>query len=482
MPKKYDAVVVGAGPNGLAAAVRLAQEEMSVLLIEANDTIGGGTRSMELTRPGFVHDVCSAIHPLAAGSPYFRMLDLESFGLEWIHAEYPLAHPLDGGRAVVMHRSLAETVAALGVDGRAYERLIGPLTEAFDDLADEILRPVLHVPKRPFLLARFGIHALQPCTMLAARQFRTPEARALFGGIGAHSLLSLDAPASSAIGLVLAAAAHSVGWPMPRGGSQSIADALARKFESLGGEIETGRRIHDLDELPSSRITLLDVTARQLLQIAGGRLTPKYRRRLECFRYGPAIFKIDYAMSEPVPWQADVCRRAGTIHLGGTLEEMAASEEAVAGGEHSETPFVLLAEHSRFDDTRAPAGGHTLWAYCHVPHGSAVDMTPQIERQIERYAPGFSDCVEERHVMNSADMEAKNANLVGGDINGGTASLPQLIARPVLSWNPYRTPIEGVYLCSASTPPGGGVHGMCGFRAAEAAIGERVHGIASKPV
>lgn len=470
MARRYDAVVVGAGPNGLAAAVRLAQEEMSVLLIEANESVGGGARSMELTRPGYVHDVCSAIHPLAAGSPFFRTLGLDEFGLEWIHPEYPLAHPLDGGRAVAMHRSLSDTAAALGEDGDKYERLMKPLCDEFDALADEVLQPFLHIPRRPFFMARFGFHALQPCTMLAARHFRTPEARALFGGLAAHSLLSLHAPASSAIGLVLGGAGHAVGWPMPRGGSQAIADALAAKFLSLGGEIETGRRIERIEALPPSTVTLFDVTAQQFLDIAGSWLSPRYRRRLQRFRYGPAVFKVDYALSEPVPWLADVCRRAGTVHLGGTLEEMTASEEAVSDGEHPDSPFVLAAEHSRFDDSRAPEGGHTLWAYCHVPLGSTVDMTNRIERQIERFAPGFRDCIVERHVMNTEELEKKNANLIGGDINGGTASLPQLIARPTLSWNPYRTPIEGVYLCSASTPPGGGVHGMCGFRAAEAAL------------
>lgn len=427
---------------------------------------------MELTLPGYVHDVCSAIHPLAAGSPFFRALELEAFGLEWIHPEIPLAHPLDGGRAVEMHRSVGETAAALGADGDGYEHLMRPLRDAFDSLTEEILQPILHIPKRPVFMARFGMHALQPAAMLAALHFRTPEARALFAGLAAHSLLSLRAPASSAIGLVLGAAGHAVGWPMPRGGSQAIADALARKFTSVGGEIETGRRVERIQDLPPSRITMFDVTAHQFLRLAGDWLPPRYRRRLQQFRYGPAVFKLDYALSEPVPWLADACRRAGTIHVGGTLEETAASEQAVVNGEHPENPFVLLAEHSRFDDSRAPDGGHTLWAYCHVPHGSTVDMTSRIERQIERFAPGFRDCIQERHVMNTKDLEAKNANLVGGDINGGTAALDQLISRPIFSWNPYRTPIEGVYLCSASTPPGGGVHGMCGFRAAEAALRE----------
>ncbi len=470
MSSQFDAVVVGAGPNGLAAAVRLAQENRSVLLIEANDTIGGGARSAELTQPGFVHDVCSAIHPLAAGSPFFRTLELERFGLKWVHPHVPLAHPLDGGRAAIMYRSLDETMLNLGEDAAAYDRLMRPLSKDWDAITDEVLRPLLHVPKRPLLLARFGLSALQPATMLAARHFRTVEARALFAGLSAHSLLPLEAPGSSAIGLVMGGAGHAVGWPMPRAGAQSIADALAGLFHSLGGEIETGRTVRRLEELPPSDVTLLDVTTRQFVKIANDWLPTRYRRRLARYRYGPSVFKLDYALSEPVPWTADACSRAGTVHVGGTLEEIAESERAVAEGRHPAKPFVLAAEHSRFDPERVPEGGHTLWAYCHVPLRSTVDMTDRIERQIERFAPGFRDCIVKRHVMNSADMEAKNENLVGGDINGGTASLRQLVARPVLSPDPYRTPIDGVYLCSASTPPGGGVHGMCGFRAAERAL------------
>lgn len=470
MGTKYDAVVVGAGPNGLAAAIRLAQDDLSVLLIEANDKVGGGTRSAELTRPGFVHDICSAIHPMAAGSSFFRSLDLERFGLEWIHPEIPLAHPLDGGRAAVMFRSLEETASRLGSDERAYNRLMQPLRDNWDLLFDEIMGPMLHVPKRPLMLAKFGLNALQPAMMLTVRHFRTEESKALVGGIAAHSLLPLEAPASSAIGLVLAAAGHTVGWPMPRGGAQSLADALTAVFLSLGGEIQTGRRIEQLEELPPSEITLLNLTVHQFLRIAGAWLPPRYRRRLRQYRFGPAVFKVDYALSEPVPWAADICARAGTVHVGGTIDEIADSEHAVANGRHSDRPFILAAEHSRFDPSRVPNGGHTLWAYCHVPHGSTIDMTDPIERQIERFAPGFRDCIIEKSTLNSADLEKKNENIVGGDINGGTASLSQLITRPILSWNPYRTPIEGVYLCSASTPPGGGVHGMCGFRAAEQAL------------
>ena len=472
MGPKYDAVVVGAGPNGLAAAIRLVQENRSVLLIEANETIGGGTRSAELTRPGFIHDLCSAIHPMAAGSYFFRSLELENFGLEWIHPDVLLAHPLDGGRAAAMFRSLDDTASRLDRDGKAYDRLMRPLREGWDLISDEVMRPMLHVPRSPLTLARFGLNALQPAMMLAARNFRTDEGRSLFGGLAAHSLLALDAPASSAVALMLGGAGHAVGWPMPRGGAQSIADALAAVFTSLGGEIQTGRRVTHLEQLPPSEMTLLDLTTDQFLRIAGSRLPLRYRQKLRRYRFGPSVFKLDYALSEPVPWTAEICRRAGTIHVGGTLDEIAASEHAVASGRHSPKPFILAAEHSRFDQSRAPAGGHTLWAYCHVPHGSTVDVTDSIERQIERFAPGFRDCVLQRHTMNSADMQRKNENLVGGDINGGTASLSQLFARPILSWNPYRTPIEGVYLCSASTPPGGGVHGMCGFRAAEQALSD----------
>ncbi len=466
----YDVVVVGAGPNGLAAGVRLAEAGLSVLILEANDSIGGGTRSAELTRPGFVHDLCSAIHPMAAGSPYLRSLELEQYGLEWVHPEIPLAHPLDGGRVAVMYRSIKATAERLGIDEDAYRRLIAPIANSWDDFADEVLGPIIHLPKRPFLLARFGLHALRSAENLAKKQFRTESARALFGGLAAHSQISLDAASSAAIGLVLCGAGHAVGWPMPRGGAQKIADALAARFAELGGQIETGRRIRRLAEVPSARVVLLDVTARQFVRMASNGLSLRSRYRLERFRYGPGIFKIDYAMSEPIPWANDLCGRAGTVHLGGSLEELVASERDVADGRHPERPYVLLAEHSRFDPSRAPAGKHTLWAYCHVPHGSTVDMTDRIERQIERFAPGFQDCILERHAMNSVDLEGRNANLVGGDINGGSARLLQLIARPNPTPVPYRTPLDGVYLCSASTPPGGGVHGMCGFHAAEAAL------------
>lgn len=469
----YDAVVVGAGPNGLAAAVALAREGRDVLVLEANDTFGGAARSAELTEPGFVHDLGSAIHPMAVASPFFRALPLDRYGLEWIHPEVPLAHPLDGGTAAVLHRSVDRTGDALGTDADAYRAFMAPLVERWTDLVDEVLQPLLHWPKHPVLLAQFGMRALQPTAWLARSWFDTTAARALFAGIAAHSALPLTSLGSSAFGLVLGALGHAVGWPFPRGGAQAIADALAAYLRDLGGEVVTGRRVSSLDELPPARAVLFDVTPRQLLQIAGDGLPASYRRRLRRYRYGTAAFKIDYALEAPIPWTAPACHRAGTVHLGGTLDEMAAAEHAANSGRVPDQPFVLLAQHSRFDDTRAPEDQHTAWAYCHVPHGATADATEQVERQVERFAPGFRAVIRARHVSPPMELEHMNANLVGGDINGGALSLPQLIARPVLSPTPYRTPVEGLYLCSSSTPPGGGVHGMCGFHAAQTVLADR---------
>ncbi|HZJ15850.1 MAG TPA: NAD(P)/FAD-dependent oxidoreductase, partial [Chthoniobacteraceae bacterium] len=371
-----------------------------------------------------------------------------------------------------LDRSLEKTASAFGNDATAYQRLMGPLVENWRTLADEILQPVLHVPRHPFLLARFGMQAMRSATALARAQFKDEPARALFAGLAAHSFLPLEATASAAIGLVLGMTGHAVGWPIPRGGSQAIASALAACLAKLGGEIETSRCITRLDQLPKARAILLDLTPWQFLQIARNRLSPRYCRRLEHFRHAPGVCKIDYALAAPIPWKADECKRAGTIHVGGTLDQVAAAEREVAHGQHPERPFVLVAQQSLFDETRAPRGQHTLWAYCHVPHGSTLDMSARIEAQIERFAPGFRDCILARHVMKTADLEARNANLSGGDINGGAANLRQLIARPVLSFTPWRTPLPGVYLCSSSTPPGGGVHGMCGWHAARAALRE----------
>jgi phytoene dehydrogenase-like protein len=466
----YDGVVVGSGPNGLAAAIRLAQERLSVLLIEANDSIGGGIRSAELTLPGFIHDVSSAVHPLGVGSPFFRRLPLESFGLTWLQPELPLAHPLDDSCAAILQRSVTATAAELGADQSAYERLMAPLASNWENLTAEFLRPLLHLPRHPVQLGLFGWHGLQSAARLVDKRFAADPARALFGGLAAHSFLPLEKIPSAAYGLVLGMLGHSVGWPMARGGAQKIADALASVLRSLGGEILPGCRIDSLSQLPKSRVIILDVTPRQLLRIAGDKLPLSYQRRLGQFRYGPGIFKIDYALNGPIPWAAQACSRAGTIHVGGRFEEIATAERAVAQGQIPERPFILLAQPSLFDTTRAPQGRHTAWAYCHVPNGSSVDMTPSIERQIERFAPGFRDQILARHTTNCAQLELANANLVGGDINGGSADLWQMVSRPILSPAPYRTPVPGLYLCSSSTPPGGGVHGMCGFHAAQTAL------------
>jgi phytoene dehydrogenase-like protein len=472
MPNKvsYDAVVVGSGPNGLAAAIRLAQEKLSVLVLEANDTIGGGTRSAELTTPGFIHDVCSAVHPLAAGSPFFRKLPLEKYGLHWLHPEFPLAHPLDPSIAAVLEPSLNKTSERLGEDQRAYHRLMAPLVAHAENLSAEFLQPILHWPNHPMQLAGFGLQALRSASGLINSKFTEAPARALFAGLAAHSFMPLEEKPSAAFGLVLGMVGHAIGWPLPRGGSQRIADALAAHLRTLGGEIRTNFRVEHLDQLPLARVTLFDLTPLQLILLMEEKLPSSYLRRLGRFRYGPGIFKIDYALSAPIPWRAAVCSRAGTVHVGGTFEEVAASEREVAQGKPPEHPFVLLAQPTLIDPARAPSGKHIVWAYCHVPNGSKFDMTERLENQIERFAPGFRDCVLARHTMNCEAMEAKNPNLIGGDINGGAFDLRQILARPIFSPTPYRIPVPGFYLCSSSTPPGGGVHGMCGFYAAEAAL------------
>jgi phytoene dehydrogenase-like protein len=470
----HDAIVVGSGPNGLAAAIFLARAGLRVLVLEAMETPGGGARSAELTLPGFIHDCGSAIHPMAAGSPFFRSLGLERFGLEWVHPDIPLAHPIPGRSipAATLLRSLASTAASLGRDSAIYRRLMAPLVRRWEDIAAEILQPIPHIPRHPILLAEFGIRALWPAEALIRLAFRDEPARAFFAGLAAHSFLSLSAPGSAAIGLVLGMMGHAVGWPFPRGGSQSITSALVACLRDGGGEIECGTPVHSLADLPQARAILLDISPWQFLRLAGGRLPARYRRALERFRHGPGIFKVDYALDAPVPWLDDACHHAGTVHLGGTAREVAASEQAVASGRIPDSPFVLGAQHTLFDSTRAPAGRHTFWAYCHIPFGSIFDMTGRIETQIERFAPGFRDRILARHVMDPAQLEAWNPNLAGGDITGGATNLWQLLARPIPSATPYRTPLPGVYLCSASTPPGGGVHGMCGFNAARAAFAD----------
>ncbi len=460
-----DAFVIGAGPNGFTAAIILAEAGLHTTIVEAEPAIGGGTRSAELTLPGFIHDICSAVHPLAISSPAFAGLPLREHGLEWIQPPISLAHPFDDGSAAILQKSVSP---ALGSDSNAYARVVAPLADRWPELASEILQPILHLPHSPLLLARFGLRAVESATTAARRMFRTPQAQALFAGLAAHSMLPLDAPGSAAFGWTLAIAAHAAGWPIPRGGSQQIANALASYFTSLGGEIVTNTRVRSLDEFGNNALILCDVTPRQFLKIAGGRLSGSFRAQLQAYRYGPGVFKVDWALSELVPWKARECAGAGTLHLGGSLDEIEASEKAASAGIISDRPFVLFAQPSLFDSTRAPEGKHTAWAYCHVPHGSLADMTGRIEAQVERFAPGFTDTILARHTFTSEELENHNANLIGGDISGGLNNLKQLVFRPTRSL--YRTPLQGVYLCSASTPPGGGVHGMCGYHAARLAL------------
>jgi phytoene dehydrogenase-like protein len=466
----YDAVVVGSGPNGLAAAITLARAGRSVLVREAQDTIGGGVRSAELTLPGFVHDVCSSIHPFVPGSPYFRSLPLAENGVEMVESPAVVAHPFDDGTAVTLERSVDATAAQLGEDAEAYRRLMAPLERDWHKLEDAVLAPLVGVPRHPLALARFSLPALRSADGLARSIFRTERARALFAGCAAHSIVPLTRIATASFGLVLAVSGHRFGWPFPRGGAQTITDAAVAYLKTLGGVVEGGAPVRSLAELPRARAVFCDVAPRAFVRLAGERLPSSYRRRLLRYRQGPGAFKLDYALAEPIPWKADECRRAATIHLGATLDELVASEEAPWRDAHAERPFVLLAQHSLFDESRAPAGQHTVWAYCHLPNGSVRDMTDKIERQIERFAPGFRDVVLARNALPPKELERRNENLVGGDINGGAADFRQLLIRPVPRISPYKTPLAGVYLCSASTPPGGGVHGMCGYLAARAAL------------
>lgn len=471
----YDAIVVGAGPNGLTAAITMAQAGASVLLVEANETPGGGSRSMDLTLPGFIHDLCSAIHPLAVASPAFRRFRLQDRGLEFVHPDAPLAHLFDDGSAVVLERSVEATAEGLHPDGRAYTRLMAPLVADAAKLNPQLLGP-LRPPRHPVALARFGLYALRSVKGLVGSVFEGPRARALLAGIAAHSTLRMTTSPTAGIALALGLAGHSIGWPAARGGSQRIADALVEVFRSLGGSIVTSTPVTSIDELPPHRVALFDVTPRQLARIAGDRLPARYRHRLDRFRYGPGVFKMDFALDGPVPWTAPECRRAGTIHLGGTIEDITASEAMVNDGHHTERPFVIAAQQSLYDGTRAPPGRHTLWAYCHVPHGSTLDVSERIERRIEQYAPGFRDRVIGRSSMNAAEVERHNANYIGGDINGGVQDLRQLFTRPVARLVPYTTPNPYIYICSSSTPPGGGVHGMCGYWAGRAALARITRG------
>jgi phytoene dehydrogenase-like protein len=464
---KTDVIVVGSGPNGLAAAVRMAQAGRSVLLLEAADVPGGGVRSAELTAPGFIHDICSSVYPLSKCSPFFRTLPLEQHGLQWAYAKAALAHPFDDGSAAVLHSSIEDTAGTLDEDGRSYQSLMRDFVSRWQDLLEDLLAPP-RIPHHAFFFGRFGLQAIRSARGTAHAYFRREPAQTFFAGLAAHSMLPLENLTTAGVGLMLAVLGHAAGWPFVRGGAQQLTNSLVSFFRSLGGQMVTGCRVESLDQLPSARTILLDVTPRQLLAIAGGNLPDSYRRKLERYRYGMAAFKLDWALHEPIPWRARECSDAGTIHLGGSFEEISLSERNAWKGRSGEQPFVLLAQPSLFDSTRAPAGKHTAWAYCHVPNGYTGDMTQAIEDQIERFAPGFRDCILARSVMSPADLEKHNPNLVGGDIVGGAPLLSQLFLRPTASL--YHTPVEGVYLCSSSTPPGAGVHGMCGFFAAEAAL------------
>jgi phytoene dehydrogenase-like protein len=465
------ACVIGAGPNGLAAAIVLAQAGLHVDVLEAESTPGGAARTLELTLPGFRHDFGSAVYPLGVGSPFFSSLPLINHGLEWIHSPAALAHPLDDGTAVMLERDLDETRDSLGIDGPAWDKLMRPFAERWTEFASEVLRPVPFIPRHPWLTARFGMVALQSARAVASR-FRNERTRALFAGLAAHSFLSLDEPLSAAFAILMAVPAHAVGWPIPRGGAQSLTDALCSYLSTFGSKVNTSSPVQSLAALasvfPNYDLLLCDLTPRQLVKIGGQRLSDSYKRQLGTYRYGAGVFKVDYALNEAIPWKAPDCLRAATVHLGGSFEDIAASEKAVRMGQNADRPFVLLAQPSLFDSSRAPAGKHTAWAYCHVPHGSKVNMLEKLENQIDRFAPGFRDCILARQVFSPADLESMDANLVGGDIGGGAMDIRQILFRP--TWRHYATSARDIYICSASTPPGGGVHGMCGYHAAKMAL------------
>lgn len=470
----YDVTIIGSGPNGLSAAIRLAQAGQSVLVLEGHETIGGGTRSGELTLPGYTHDICSAIHPLGLASPFLRTLPLQKYGLAWVHPEVPFAHALAPESSILIHQDLNTTAEALGHDGRAWKKLFAPFVENWQALMDDFLGPLPLPPKHPFLMTRFGLTAIQSATGLARRTFRGARARAAFGGMAAHSMMPLEWLTLGGFGMMLGILAHAVGWPMARGGSQQIANAMAAYFQSLGGKILTGTKVTALDQLPPSKAILFDTSPRGVLSIAGDHLAPGYARQLQKYRYGGGVCKVDWALSEPIPWKSPDFAKAATVHIGGSLEEMSMSERAIWKGKIADRPYILLVQQSLFDPTRAPTGKHTAWAYCHTPPGWAEDVSGLIERQIERFAPGFREVVLSKSVRTAVQMEAYNPNYVGGDINGGVQNLRQFFTRPAVQWNPYRIPGNfggaKAYLCSSSTPPGGGVHGMCGFYAAETVL------------
>jgi phytoene dehydrogenase-like protein len=466
---RYDVVVVGSGPNGLAAAAATARAGLATLVVEAHATAGGGMRTLALTQPGFMHDVCSSVHPLGIASPWFRQLALEERGVVWAHPIAPLAHVMRDGRVITLERSLDDTAAQLGRDADAYRKLMKPYVDRFAELVPMLLAP-LRWPRKPALLARFGLDALSSLEGLVRTTFHDDAVGGLLAGIAAHAMVPLDAWATASFGLVLAISAHAVGWPVARGGSRTIADALVARLREAGGEVVVDYRVTSLDELPPARAYLLDVTPRQLIDLAGDRLPKRYRARLSRFRYGPGVFKVDWALRTPVPWRDHRCARAATVHLSGNVDEIAAAEQAVHEGELASKPFILFVQPSLFDPTRAPAGMHTAWAYCHVPHGSSIDATELIEAHVEMFAPGFRDTIVARSTLNALELEHYNPNYVGGDINGGLSNLRQLFTRPLPRRDPYATPAPDIFLCSSSTPPGGGVHGMCGYWAARSAL------------
>ncbi|WP_324755548.1 NAD(P)/FAD-dependent oxidoreductase [Sphingobacterium thalpophilum] len=468
--RKFDAIIIGSGPNGLAAAITFQRQGLSTLLIEGADTVGGGMRTKELTLPGFKHDICSAVHPMAMASPFFRSLPLAGFGLSFVKPHYAAAHPLDKGETGLLYHSLAETVQGLGIDGERYRRLVGPVVEHWEELAPDIMG-ALSFPEHPWHLAAFGLHALQPASWTVSR-FATERGRALWAGMAAHGIQPLSNWTTSAIAIVLSAVGNKYGWQIPVGGSQSIADALLRYYQSLGGELQTGYWVQDIRDLPAHRVLLCDMTPKQLLQLKGLELTAGYRGRLRRYKQGMGVFKVDWALSEKTPFKDVRCQQAATVHLGNSYAEIAENERLSHRGKRVDKPFVLFSQQSAFDPGRAPEGRHTGWAYCHVPNGSSLDYSEAIENQIERFAPGFKDTILAKHTLSPGKLEQYNPNYVGGDINGGIMDITQLYSRPILALNPYRTSAGHVYLCSSSTPPGGGVHGMCGFQAARMALKE----------
>lgn len=469
MEKKYDAIVVGSGPNGFAAAITLQHAGLSVLLIEGTDSLGGGVRSAQLTLPGFIHDVCSAVHPLGEDSPVFKKLNLQKFGLEYVRSEYAIAHPFDDGSAIAIQSSIELTAEQFGTDCDNYKNFFSPLINEWSSIRSAFISP-LHMSAYSKVKAGFAYHALSSGSHFAKHQFKTNRARSVFAGMAAHSMLPLNKLTSSSIAIVLNSLAHVNGWPLPKGGAQQFTNALATLFKNSGGEIQTNFMVKSLDQLPASKVVLLDTTPAQLLSIAGDRFSSLYKWRLKKYKYGVGIFKIDWALSQPVPFTNAKCRSAATIHIGGVIEEIYNSEAMISKNKIPGKPFVLFVQPCVADKSRAPEGNHIAWAYCHVPNGSTINMTERIEKQIERFAPGFKDCILTRNMMNTHDLESYNPNYIGGDINGGAPVLSQLFTRPVLKLSPYRTSAKGIYICSSSTPPGGGVHGICGYYAARRAL------------